>query len=107
MNFGLAPFIALLIFLVAVRDARGAHGMFLAWPPILLLGEASYSIYLLHPITLGYVPSFWGYMPVKLAAGILFTLAISVLSYAIIEAPSRRFLRRWGAALMRPAQQSV
>jgi peptidoglycan/LPS O-acetylase OafA/YrhL len=91
--------IALLLLALAGRDVAGRRTP-LAWPPLVVLGEWSFALYLLHPLvmrslealdvtphSLGHVP--WAVLAVVLsiaAAGMLFTL---------VERPAER---RWRGA---------
>jgi peptidoglycan/LPS O-acetylase OafA/YrhL len=87
----MTPLFALLVVLLA---ARGKARSWLALPVMLLLGEASYSLYLLHlPLVRVYEmvgvppgPAGW----VVMAA----TVLISVVVFTWYEAPLRRFIRR-------------
>jgi len=73
-------------------------GALLNWKPLVFLGDASYSLYLLHSFFLG--PFFFTQTGVPRHRGVgwyflyfVLALAISVLVYRFIEAPSRRKLR--------------
>ncbi len=66
-------------------------------PPLVLLGEASYSFYLLHSNLLGWIfqptgqpmhPSFG-----KMILGVMVPIVLSILVYKLIEGPARRLLR--------------
>lgn len=102
-------FFALLIYSLAFGQGRIAA--FFSLPTLILLGEASYAVYILHnPI--------WHYMsyPLKhvhLGSGLLIdspvffllylgvTIAISIVCLNVVEQPARRALRR---VLTRPAR---
>lgn len=67
---------------------------------VVLGGEASFSIYLLHPIAesiwtelAAFIPS-WMPTLINFAGLLVFTVAISTVTYRLIEVPSRSFLRR-------------
>ncbi|HTH35527.1 MAG TPA: acyltransferase [Xanthobacteraceae bacterium] len=101
MNFALAPSVALLIFCAA--RYRSAASRLLTSRPAVGLGEASYSIYLVHSIVLisavkltaGAVHGV-AYNIVKLIVLMAIVVAISLVLYAYYEAPARRLLRqRW------------
>ena len=72
--------------------------------PAIALGEASYSIYLVHSIVLisavkltGNVVHGTAYNVVKLIVLMAIVVAVSLLLYAYYEAPARQWLRsRWG-----------
>jgi peptidoglycan/LPS O-acetylase OafA/YrhL len=107
MNFALAPSAALLIFCAA--RYRGAIFRPLTWRPIVALGEASYSIYLVHLVILTaaarLIASAGHGMWDDLAELLVLIIAISAISialYACYEAPARRTLRRLGRHLQRP-----
>jgi peptidoglycan/LPS O-acetylase OafA/YrhL len=102
MNFALAPSVALLVFCAA--RYRSAASRLLTSRPAIALGEASYSIYLVHSIVLisavkltGTVVHGTAYNVVKLIVLMAIVVAISLLLYAYYEAPARSWLRRrWG-----------
>jgi peptidoglycan/LPS O-acetylase OafA/YrhL len=109
MNFALAPAAALLIFCGARYDSPAAR--LLTSRPAIVLGEASYSIYLVHPVVLVTALKLTGaavhgiaYDLVKLVLLIAVVLLISLVLYAYYEAPARRWLReRRGGRLSRAA----
>jgi peptidoglycan/LPS O-acetylase OafA/YrhL len=91
----LAPAFAAIIYGFALRPAWGAP---LTWKPLVFLGDASYSLYLLHSFFMG--PFFYTPTGVPRHRGpgwyILFfvlVLGLSGLVYRFIEEPSRRKLR--------------
>jgi peptidoglycan/LPS O-acetylase OafA/YrhL len=99
MNFALAPTAALLIFCGARYKNIGSR--VLALRPVLLLGGASYSIYLVHDVVLGIAVKLTGsakhsvvYDSVKLVLLLVVVLAISLALYTYYEAPARKWLRR-------------
>jgi hypothetical protein len=99
MNFALAPSVALLVFCAA--RYQSAASRLLTSRPAIALGEASYSIYLVHSIVLisavkltGNVVHGTAYNVVKLIALMAIVVAISLLLYAYYEAPARSWLRR-------------
>jgi len=102
MNFALAPSVALLVFCAA--RYQSAASRLLTSRPALALGEASYSIYLVHSIVLisavkltGSVVHGTAYNVVELIVLMAIVVAISLLLYAYYEAPARSWLRRrWG-----------
>ena len=90
----LAPAFAAIIFGLALRPEWIS---FLEVRPLVLLGDASYTLYLLHSFILGvyFNPfgqlrhiSFWG-----IAIGLSIPIVISLLVYRWIEEPARRWLR--------------
>jgi peptidoglycan/LPS O-acetylase OafA/YrhL len=99
MNFALAPSAALLVF-----GAARYHNVFsrlLTWRPVMILGDASYSIYLLHFMVLMVAfrligPTVHGdvFNTVVVVLCTVATLLISILMYTYYEAPARRWLRR-------------
>ena len=98
MNFALAPSAAVLIFCAA--RYHGAVFRVLTCRPVMVLGEASYSIYLVHLVILTaaarlLAPAGHGtlYELVELLLVVLVIFLISVALYAFYEAPARRLLR--------------
>jgi peptidoglycan/LPS O-acetylase OafA/YrhL len=104
------PIYAVLVYSLALGG--GPIGRLLGTPPLLLLGEASYGLYLLH------YPVFWwtervvGRFPV--VAGIYWSrwfavlevclaVAISVAVYLVVERPARRCLRSFLSSRSRAA----
>jgi peptidoglycan/LPS O-acetylase OafA/YrhL len=99
MNFALAPTAAVLIFCGARYKNTGSR--VLALRPVLLLGGASYSIYLVHDVVLGIAVKLTGsekhtvvYDSLKLVLLLAIVLAISLVLYTYYEAPARKWLRR-------------
>jgi peptidoglycan/LPS O-acetylase OafA/YrhL len=91
----LAPAFAAIIFGFALQPRWGA---LLNWKPLVFLGDASYSLYLLHSFFLG--PFFFTQTGVPRHRGVgwyflyfVLALGISGLVYRFIEEPSRRRLR--------------
>jgi peptidoglycan/LPS O-acetylase OafA/YrhL len=106
-NFALAPSVALLVFCAA--RYRGAASRLLTSRPAIALGEASYSIYLVHSIVLISAVKLTGsavhgtaYNVLKLIVLMAIVVAISLLLYAYYEAPARRWLRRRGSKRSAP-----
>jgi peptidoglycan/LPS O-acetylase OafA/YrhL len=106
-NFGLAPSIAILLF-CAARYRFGALS-FLSARPIVRLGEASYSIYLIHLLVYslicssqGSLPARWesvGFLFIRLTAMLGFVLLLSIALFDWVENPARRALRLfWNTA---------
>jgi peptidoglycan/LPS O-acetylase OafA/YrhL len=107
-NFALAPSVALLVFCAA--RYQSAASRLLTSRPAIALGEASYSIYLVHSIVLISAVKLTGsavhgtaYNVLKLIVLIAIVVAISLLLYAYYEAPARRWLRRRGSKRPAPA----
>jgi peptidoglycan/LPS O-acetylase OafA/YrhL len=108
MNFALAPSVALLV-LCAARYQSAASRLLTSRPAV-ALGEASYSIYLVHSIVLisavkltGSVAHGAVYNVVKLIVLMAIVVAISLLLYAYYEAPARSWLRRRWRSRAAPA----
>src|SRR5580658_87471 len=98
MNFALAPTAALLIFCSA--RYRGVIFRPLTCRPVMVLGEASYSIYLVHLVILTVaarllVPAGQGiwYNVAELLLITIVIFLISIALYAFYEAPVRKLLR--------------
>jgi len=114
MNFALAPTAAVLIFCGARYKNIGSR--VLALRPVLLLGGASCSIYLVHDVVLGIAVKLTGsakhsvvYDSVKLVLLLVAVLAISLALYTYYEAPARKWLRgrRRGASISSPVQATT
>lgn len=112
-NYALAPSVALVIFTSARYATPWAR--LLNSPPFIALGEASYSIYMWHYLILAAVASstgwviplgFWSvvYGIVRFVCALALVLLIALASYAWLEVPSRRFLRRLYPANASPKQ---
>jgi len=91
----LAPAFAAIIFGFALQPRWGA---LLNWKPLVFLGDASYSLYLLHAFFLG--PFFFTQTGIPRHRGVgwyflyfVLALGISGLVYRFIEEPARRKLR--------------
>ena len=116
MNFALAPSAATIIFCAA--RYRNAISQILNLRSVIMLGEASYSIYLVHDIVLISAIRLTGsavhgavYDAVKLVLLVALILLISLTLYSYYEAPARKWLRqRWGKrpsrAILAEAPQS-
>jgi peptidoglycan/LPS O-acetylase OafA/YrhL len=93
-SFGFAPGVAAVMFYLAYYRSRAA--VLIETRIMLVLGEASYSIYLLHGFVLWYVMKQSPYLPsvlrIAIAWGLL--LVLSIIVYRWFEAPLRRFIRR-------------
>ncbi len=113
-NFLFAPSIALLLY--CLYRYRTPLVTLLEWRPIVALGEASYSIYLIHVSILQIFlqsflvpqPLFWSPwldFAYSLVFGVALVLVFAVGSYRVIEVPARAWLRsavstpraRWAA----------
>jgi len=99
MNFALAPSAALLVFSTA--RYHNVFSRLLTSRPFVVLGDASYSIYLLHFMVLmlafkliGPTVHGDGFNTVALILCTVATLLISILLYSYYEAPARKWLRR-------------
>ncbi|MFT3802010.1 MAG: acyltransferase [Burkholderiaceae bacterium] len=98
------PATMLLFGVVCLEDKLSAHPLAL----LRTLGDASYSLYLSHPLV-GAIPtmiwkalggeSFW--LGMVLILGV--TVGYAILQYRFIEAPMLRVLRNWTAGRTRPA----
>jgi peptidoglycan/LPS O-acetylase OafA/YrhL len=88
----LSPAFAAIIYGVAQRP-RWAR--FLTRPQLVLLGEASYSLYLLHSFVMTKAFEAVSYLPhaVRVALCVSAAIGASLVSYKFVEEPARRFLR--------------
>jgi peptidoglycan/LPS O-acetylase OafA/YrhL len=101
MNFALGPSAALMIFCAA--RYRNVISKALTSRLALLLGDASYSIYLTHYLVLMVAAKLIGTVPLNawlsrtaLVLSILATIVLSVALYTWYETPARKWLRqRW------------
>jgi peptidoglycan/LPS O-acetylase OafA/YrhL len=102
MNFGFAIPVVILIF-VAARY-QSAFSRIFSWKWVVRCGDASYSIYLFHPIFIGHAglatfaigtsAIITSAALLRLAIALLVTVAFSMVTYRILELPARRLLRR-------------
>jgi peptidoglycan/LPS O-acetylase OafA/YrhL len=115
MNFGFAPFLAVLVFCCA--RYRNAFVRFMATPTLMLCGEASYSLYLLHVVVIDAFSyeaakiSRWVPMLIAVARLIVViatAIGLSLVSWAVIEVPARRWIRRlMSVSIQRPAAERL
>jgi peptidoglycan/LPS O-acetylase OafA/YrhL len=103
LAFGFAPGVAALMFFLASQRSRAAA--LVEAPAMRILGDASYSTYMLHGYVLWYVmkqtPREPGLLRVAMAWALL--VLISVLVYTCFEAPTRRWIRALFGRPRRPA----
>lgn len=74
------------------------------WRFLLLLGDASYSIYLVHIFAFGFVRQLWKHVPLYTGAGalafglvsMLMAIALALVTYQLVEKPSVRWSKRIG-----------
>jgi peptidoglycan/LPS O-acetylase OafA/YrhL len=99
MNGATAPLMMVLIYSLAC--GRGLLAWFLATRPMLLLGEASYSLYLFHwplwflitDFLINYVGRFQQ-GPSHFVACVVPTIGMSLVSYRFLEKPANRYLKK-------------
>ncbi len=82
----LAPIYSLIIYILSTKDSRDSDGFFLR--TLVLLGNSSYSLYLLHWVIGIVLLLYADSLPVKLIC-LPVTLLISVLSFRFIENPAK------------------
>jgi len=99
MNFALAPSAALLVFCAA--RYRNVFSRLLTTRPALVLGDASYSIYLVHYVVLMIATRLIGsavhgaiFNAIALILSTIAVIAVSILLYTYYESPARKWLRR-------------
>lgn len=103
----LAPAFALLIFGFATQPA---WTRLLAAKPLILLGEASYSLYLLHGFVIVMALVAFGRSPhltLVTVVTILVAIVFSVIVYFVLEKPLRRLLHPRYATPLVPTSASV
>jgi peptidoglycan/LPS O-acetylase OafA/YrhL len=93
----LTPFFASLILGLAVPPRKGRSWLSAGW--LLLLGEASFSLYLIHVplmnlMSLAGAPSWFGWI------WVLLTIGASVLVFSFFETPARRSTKRMLASAL-------
>jgi peptidoglycan/LPS O-acetylase OafA/YrhL len=84
---------AILVFILAT--GRGALSWFLSLWPVMILGEASYSVYLLHLTVFRFLKNdVEGHVadPITLGLFLIVTIGSAILIWHFIEKPSRRWL---------------
>lgn len=95
--FGFAPSFAILIFTCA--RYQNVISRFFSYPILMFGGEISYSMYLFHPVIIGFgvraLARWQGHPNLKLVVIMAAIIAVASLSYRWIEAPARGVLRRW------------
>jgi peptidoglycan/LPS O-acetylase OafA/YrhL len=98
----LSPAFAAIIYGLALRP-KWASFLGARW--LVLLGDASYSLYLLHSIVISKVFDRLPHLPLwlRVSAALAGGLGASLVSYLIVEEPARRLLRPRG----KPAAQSL
>jgi hypothetical protein len=101
MNFGFAPFIAILIFCCA--RYQNAFVRLMSRRSVVLCGEASYSLYLLHFLIIGAFHyeaapiSSWQVATgavARLGVVIMAAIGLSLVTWSIIEVPARAWIIR-------------
>lgn len=90
----LAPAFAAIIYGLALRPSWIG---FLEIKPLVLLGDASYTLYLLHNFVLSSYFSPFGQLkhltPLGITIGVCLPILVSLVVYRLIEVPARRWLR--------------
>jgi peptidoglycan/LPS O-acetylase OafA/YrhL len=108
MVFGFAPPVAVLLFCCARYQTPVSA--ILSSTRMVVCGEASYSMYLLHMGIIQYA-AIWNFMAklptpipdvegaitviIRLLIVVLVTIGLSLVTYNLVEVPWRRWLRRW------------
>jgi peptidoglycan/LPS O-acetylase OafA/YrhL len=93
----LSPAFAAIIYGLALRPRWAA---FLEFRPLVLLGDASYSLYLLHSVVIGRVFDAFTLFPwaLRVFLSLAAAVAASLLSFYLVEEPGRNLLRPRSAA---------
>lgn len=107
-NALLIPAFAALIY--ALAQGGGPIGGLLSWRPIVLLGEASYALYIMHfDLATRFERAWPGVVETPGGLILLVTgcVAVSIATFRFIEEPARRAIRareaRWGRRPLAPA----
>jgi peptidoglycan/LPS O-acetylase OafA/YrhL len=85
---------------IPLAVSRYGQARFLSWRWMILGGECSYSVYLLHPFMIRIAmigksdPMPFPEFAFRLALFVAVTTAVAFIAYSLIEAPSRAWLRR-------------
>jgi len=93
------------IVLIAVALGPQIDGHWRLWAPALLIGDASYSLYLVHEFLLRLLNLFWlktslipaGLLWLFVPAGIAISVAAAIVTYRYFERPVMRWLRNFTA----------
>ena len=86
-------FVATTLFLIVYAPPRIRHAAVLKSPIIVTLGAISYSIYLVHPLVIAAGETLL-HGPARMAFVMIGTVAVSVLTYRLIERPGMEMGRR-------------
>jgi len=88
------PVVGTAMLIAPIGDARPAPLRFLAHPGMVAVGKRSYSLYLWHwPVfSLVDYQLFEGSAALRLILKIVLTLALTMLSYSLVERPARKYL---------------
>lgn len=89
------PGLALLISAVAAHELGGGV-TWLAYGPVVLLGEWSFALYLVHDLvlrSLAHVRAPWVPKPALLVVAVLLAVGLSWLLHVVVERPVERYLR--------------
>jgi peptidoglycan/LPS O-acetylase OafA/YrhL len=85
---------AAVLVLAAATGAPSLLSRSLSLPPLVFLGQISYSLYLWHPMILSFGDKLLG---IPRAFGVVISLAVATASYYLVERPFLRLKRRRGA----------
>jgi peptidoglycan/LPS O-acetylase OafA/YrhL len=98
----LAPMFAVIIFIMA--SGTGAIGRFIAWRPIVFLGEISFSLYMVHQPVIAYLARYPDLLSlpavVKFPIVAAIALMLATLTYLFIERPGRAMILGLPRAVM-------
>jgi len=85
---------AAVLVLATANETPSLLSRALSLPPLVFLGQISYSLYLWHPMILSFGDKLLG---IPRAAGVLISLGVATASYYLVERPFLRLKRRRGA----------
>ena len=99
LRYGLTT-VLFAVMICAMGYQTGSAARFLSTRPLVLIGEASYALYILHRPIMNFVKDatqrFLGTTPLwAMAAYVPLAIFISILAYKLIESPCNKLIRAW------------
>jgi peptidoglycan/LPS O-acetylase OafA/YrhL len=99
LGFAIEPVLSALVivFVLAKASGQSSTAALLRFPPLVLVGQISYGIYLMHPFVtqpvLKLVRTFTGSTPLAVIAALFASIALAYISFKFFETPVRVRLR--------------